>query len=328
MTSSTDTPTEPVTRGTNYSKPNKVGRVTSAKQKSNLGSACFLLLTVLTLRLFLADTCTICGISAVHARCATCLQRLCLKCDKLYHSHPDRKGHNRTITTPAKTSRWEEKPTFSSLFGSRSKPGRTQAGFVHHFLCYNKGSTLFDQNSKGFCWESNTRVSRDPWNVLTMYFITSGDLQLWRKWRLAEDVFLLGAEKNVVLLRCFSARLCPRGSALTALQWTRCEPFSARPANGLDSPQLCPLFWKAPCHFLHRRMQVRAKVYTRSRLQGVCELTHLLIKGPIEFKVHLLIHPLCYFRKRGRSKCKKKWLEIVIYYYCSLWLKPIPRSSH
>lgn len=50
------------------------------------------------------NTCTICGISAVHARCATCLQRLCLKCDKLYHSHPDRKGHNRTITTPAKTS--------------------------------------------------------------------------------------------------------------------------------------------------------------------------------------------------------------------------------
>lgn len=211
MTSSTDTPTEPVTRGTNYSKPNKVGRVTSAKQKSNLGSACFLLLTVLTLRLFLADTCTICGISAVHARCATCLQRLCLKCDKLYHSHPDRKGHNRTITTPAKTSRWEEKPTFSSLFGSRSKPGRTQAGFVHHLLCYNKGSTLFDQNSKSFCWESNTRVSRDPWNVLTMYFITSGDLQLWRKWRLAEDVFLLGAEKKMLCpsLLLFSPSLSP-----------------------------------------------------------------------------------------------------------------------
>ncbi|KAG7231308.1 hypothetical protein INR49_012148 [Caranx melampygus] len=51
-----------------------------------------------------AKTCSICGISAVYAQCSTCVQRLCVNCDKLFHSHPDRKGHNRTIVTPAKTS--------------------------------------------------------------------------------------------------------------------------------------------------------------------------------------------------------------------------------
>ncbi|CAK6969248.1 E3 ubiquitin-protein ligase RNF31-like isoform X1 [Scomber scombrus] len=50
------------------------------------------------------ETCTICGISAVHAQCSTCVQKLCLKCDKIFHSHPDRKGHSRTVITPAKTS--------------------------------------------------------------------------------------------------------------------------------------------------------------------------------------------------------------------------------
>ncbi|XP_071340705.1 E3 ubiquitin-protein ligase RNF31-like [Trachinotus anak] len=50
------------------------------------------------------ETCSICGVSAVHAQCFTCVQRLCVNCDKLFHSHPDRKGHNRTIVTPAKTS--------------------------------------------------------------------------------------------------------------------------------------------------------------------------------------------------------------------------------
>ncbi|XP_067433954.1 E3 ubiquitin-protein ligase RNF31-like [Thunnus thynnus] len=50
------------------------------------------------------ETCTICGLSAVHAQCSTCVQKLCQKCDRLFHSHPDRKGHTRTVITPAKTS--------------------------------------------------------------------------------------------------------------------------------------------------------------------------------------------------------------------------------
>ena len=53
----------------------------------------------------LAETCSICGISAVHAQCSTCIQRLCMNCDRLFHSHPDRKGHSRTNVAPAKTSR-------------------------------------------------------------------------------------------------------------------------------------------------------------------------------------------------------------------------------
>lgn len=51
------------------------------------------------------EICSICGIAPVDAQCSTCVQRLCQKCDMLYHSHPDRKGHQRTITAPAKTSR-------------------------------------------------------------------------------------------------------------------------------------------------------------------------------------------------------------------------------
>ncbi|XP_029978632.1 E3 ubiquitin-protein ligase RNF31-like isoform X2 [Sphaeramia orbicularis] len=50
------------------------------------------------------ETCTICGVSVIHAQCSTCVQKLCHNCDRLFHSHPDRKGHNRTIVTPAKTS--------------------------------------------------------------------------------------------------------------------------------------------------------------------------------------------------------------------------------
>ncbi|XP_061777297.1 E3 ubiquitin-protein ligase RNF31-like [Nerophis ophidion] len=53
----------------------------------------------------LQDMCTICGVSPVHAQCATCVQRLCEKCDGLFHSHPERQGHTRTMVTPAlKTS--------------------------------------------------------------------------------------------------------------------------------------------------------------------------------------------------------------------------------
>ena len=54
----------------------------------------------------LTETCSICGISAVHTHCSTCIQRLCMNCDRLFHSHPDRKGHSRTNITPVKTCRW------------------------------------------------------------------------------------------------------------------------------------------------------------------------------------------------------------------------------
>uniref|UniRef100_A0A3P8SIA2 Uncharacterized protein n=1 Tax=Amphiprion percula TaxID=161767 RepID=A0A3P8SIA2_AMPPE len=51
-------------------------------------------------RCVFAETCSICGTAVVHAHCSTCIQRLCLNCDRLFHSHPDRKGHNRTTVTP------------------------------------------------------------------------------------------------------------------------------------------------------------------------------------------------------------------------------------
>ncbi|XP_034415980.1 E3 ubiquitin-protein ligase RNF31-like [Cyclopterus lumpus] len=54
--------------------------------------------------------CTICGISAVHAQCSTCAQRLCENCDKLFHSHPDRRAHSRAVVTKTSSpslSPWE-----------------------------------------------------------------------------------------------------------------------------------------------------------------------------------------------------------------------------
>ncbi|KAM9826856.1 E3 ubiquitin-protein ligase RNF31-like [Neosynchiropus ocellatus] len=42
------------------------------------------------------DTCGLCGGAAVRAHCATCRQRLCLKCDQIFHSHPERWNHNRS----------------------------------------------------------------------------------------------------------------------------------------------------------------------------------------------------------------------------------------
>uniref|UniRef100_A0A8C9T1I1 Ring finger protein 31 n=1 Tax=Scleropages formosus TaxID=113540 RepID=A0A8C9T1I1_SCLFO len=51
---------------------------------------------------FPVNNCTICGIFPVFAHCPTCVQRLCGECDKLYHSHPERRGHDRITVTPAR----------------------------------------------------------------------------------------------------------------------------------------------------------------------------------------------------------------------------------
>lgn len=82
---------------------------------------------------FSAETCSICGISPVHAQCSTCVQRLCMKCDKLFHSHPDRKGHKRTIITPAKTSRWG---------GGKKRSYKPNQVQVHFFIRLQCGQTI------------------------------------------------------------------------------------------------------------------------------------------------------------------------------------------
>lgn len=51
-----------------------------------------------------SETCSICGLN-VHTQCPTCVLKLCLKCDLLFHSHPDRKGHKRSVIAAAKASR-------------------------------------------------------------------------------------------------------------------------------------------------------------------------------------------------------------------------------
>lgn len=80
----------------------------------------------------LAEICSICGIAPVHAQCFTCVQRLCLKCDMLYHSHPERKGHQRNVTTPAKASR--------SAQEHREEPARAWSCLFFSCLCSSSPS--------------------------------------------------------------------------------------------------------------------------------------------------------------------------------------------
>ncbi|XP_028283645.1 E3 ubiquitin-protein ligase RNF31 [Parambassis ranga] len=51
------------------------------------------------------ENCTICGIFRISAHCLTCLQGLCLECDRLYHSYPERSNHCRTAVTLSATSK-------------------------------------------------------------------------------------------------------------------------------------------------------------------------------------------------------------------------------
>ena len=48
------------------------------------------------------DTCSICGTAPVSTHCSTCIQKLCLNCDRLFHSHPDRGDHDRTMVSTVK----------------------------------------------------------------------------------------------------------------------------------------------------------------------------------------------------------------------------------
>uniref|UniRef100_A0A665VBU3 Uncharacterized protein n=1 Tax=Echeneis naucrates TaxID=173247 RepID=A0A665VBU3_ECHNA len=45
------------------------------------------------------ENCGICGIFRISTHCLTCLQGLCSKCDRLYHSYPERNNHRRTTVT-------------------------------------------------------------------------------------------------------------------------------------------------------------------------------------------------------------------------------------
>ncbi|XP_072219676.1 E3 ubiquitin-protein ligase RNF31 isoform X2 [Leuresthes tenuis] len=51
------------------------------------------------------ENCSICGIFRISAHCLTCLQGLCLECDRLYHSYPERASHHRTAVTSSSSSR-------------------------------------------------------------------------------------------------------------------------------------------------------------------------------------------------------------------------------
>uniref|UniRef100_A0A672MP97 E3 ubiquitin-protein ligase RNF31-like n=1 Tax=Sinocyclocheilus grahami TaxID=75366 RepID=A0A672MP97_SINGR len=52
-----------------------------------------------------AENCTICGIFPVSAHCPTCTQRLCIECDRLYHSHSGRSTHIRIPVTSSKATK-------------------------------------------------------------------------------------------------------------------------------------------------------------------------------------------------------------------------------
>ncbi|GLD67821.1 E3 ubiquitin-protein ligase RNF31-like protein, partial [Lates japonicus] len=61
------------------------------------------------------ENCTVCGLFRISAHCLTCLQGLCSKCDRLYHSYPERTNHRRTAVTLSSSS------TSSSSSSSSSK---------------------------------------------------------------------------------------------------------------------------------------------------------------------------------------------------------------
>uniref|UniRef100_A0A665VCA3 Uncharacterized protein n=1 Tax=Echeneis naucrates TaxID=173247 RepID=A0A665VCA3_ECHNA len=50
------------------------------------------------------ENCGICGIFRISTHCLTCLQGLCSKCDRLYHSYPERNNHRRTTVTSSSSS--------------------------------------------------------------------------------------------------------------------------------------------------------------------------------------------------------------------------------
>ncbi|TSN21233.1 E3 ubiquitin-protein ligase RNF31 [Bagarius yarrelli] len=51
------------------------------------------------------ENCSICGIFRVAACCTTCSQRLCLECDRLYHSHPAHATHTRVPVAAPRTTK-------------------------------------------------------------------------------------------------------------------------------------------------------------------------------------------------------------------------------
>ncbi|XP_053507578.1 E3 ubiquitin-protein ligase RNF31 isoform X2 [Ictalurus furcatus] len=51
------------------------------------------------------ENCGICGIFLVTSHCTTCSQRLCVECDRLYHSHPARAAHTRVQVAISRTSK-------------------------------------------------------------------------------------------------------------------------------------------------------------------------------------------------------------------------------
>ncbi|KAM9718674.1 LOW QUALITY PROTEIN: E3 ubiquitin-protein ligase RNF31 [Menidia menidia] len=72
------------------------------------------------------ENCSICGIFRVSAHCLSCLQGLCSECDRLYHSSPDRGGHQRTPVTPSARNRSSDSScTWTCPHCSRVNPGHS-----------------------------------------------------------------------------------------------------------------------------------------------------------------------------------------------------------
>ncbi|XP_061551005.1 E3 ubiquitin-protein ligase RNF31 isoform X1 [Phycodurus eques] len=83
------------------------------------------------------ENCTICGIFRITVHCLSCLQGMCLECDRLYHSYPERAKHRRTAVTSSTSST----PT--------SKSGNSKSSSTWHCLHCTKVNSSQDVLCEG-----------------------------------------------------------------------------------------------------------------------------------------------------------------------------------
>ncbi|KAI4885278.1 hypothetical protein NFI96_013677 [Prochilodus magdalenae] len=93
-----------------------------------------------------AQLCGICGIHDTSTCCKTCAQQLCTECDKLYHSHPDRVGHQRENLKTTKAQSMEPSVTTAAPFGRQES---LQPSTITEWVCMS--CTMVNSGSNVLC---------------------------------------------------------------------------------------------------------------------------------------------------------------------------------
>ncbi|KAM4552658.1 E3 ubiquitin-protein ligase RNF31 isoform 2-T2 [Odontesthes bonariensis] len=90
------------------------------------------------------ENCSICGIFRISVHCLTCLQGLCLECDRLYHSYPERASHHRTALTSSSSSPRNRSCDSSSMWNCLHC---TKVNSNHTVLCEECEHPRLESNS-------------------------------------------------------------------------------------------------------------------------------------------------------------------------------------